>query len=477
MLEQPRFATTAPSTTSPPAPRTRRSRTAGWVLVIAVMACGLAPGATLADLSTRTGASAVEGEVLVKFDEAVSPAQARRRLQRLGALEIEARYTPGLYRVVLGGAVNALRGGLQAPTLEARTNAFLDRVVAMPGVRGAERNYRGSGGFTPDDPLVDRQWHLDSRHGVDVKKAWSLTRGSSEITVALLDSGLLLDHPEFEGRIAWNAAEYPPNGVDDDGNGLIDDYQGWDFVENDPVPQDENGHGTHVASVMAANAGNGFGGAGIDHASRLLVLRVLDSENRGTTADVIDALTYVSRRPDVDLVNLSLVRFPRSALLGEAIERAARGATLIACAGNDGPATADDMFPGAHPDTISVGATNLSDGLAYFSSTGATLSLVAPGQDIEVVSTVRPYRSDSEDSVSGCSFAVPMVTGISSLLLSYDRSLDRIDLETYLAGSAEDLGPSGWDPAFGWGRVNAQGALKLMLLDRKIGSGLPRGSR
>jgi subtilisin family serine protease len=429
-----------------------------------------------ADVATQPVTGEVEGEVLVWFDEAVGPAEARRRLEELGASEIERRFTPGLYRVRIGAAVGE-EAGLRSVALPEMTRTFLDQVATLPHVLGAEPHFRGSGGYEPGDPLVDRQWYLDNANGADIgaKKAWSLTRGSSDVTIAVIDSGLLLDHPEFEGRLAVNAAEYPPNGQDDDGNGLVDDYQGWDFFEGDGEPQDEHGHGTWTTSVLAANAGNDFGIAGIDHASRLLILRVLGPDNGGTMADLIDALTYVSQRDDVDLVNLSLVRFPASALLGTAIERAAEQSILVACAGNDGPGTADTMYPGGHPATISVGSTDTYDGLASFSSTGTTLSLVAPGLGIEVVEIASPYQSDASRSVSGCSFAVPIVTGIAALLHAYDRGLDRLQVETYLAGSAQDLGDPGWDPEYGWGRVSAQRALKLLLAQRLFADGFESG--
>jgi subtilisin family serine protease len=346
--------------------------------------------------------------------------------------------------------------------------AFLTRLAGRADVLYLTPNYLGSGGLVPDDTLFTFQWHMDQPSGIDINAAaaWDLSRGSASVVVAIVDSGLRFAQPEFSKRL-FSSASDPLNGIDDDKNGLIDDHQGWDFVglDNDPST-DSSGHphGTLVTGVFGANAGNAFQIAGLDHFAKIMPLRVLDSGNTGDTLDLVSALYYVYQRGDVDVVNLSLVNFAPSTLLGDALAATAERSILIACAGNSGIGTADGMYPGAHPAVLSVGSTTINDTIASFSSTGTTVDFVAPGENLLTVSTQPPYMEYDSTLVSGCSVATPLVVGVASLIKARYPWLTTSQLAQVLISSAVDLGPVGRDNRFGWGRIDAHQALEDAIL-------------
>ena len=407
---------------------------------------GLGPVATATE-----SAPARSGEVLVRFAPGVSAADRLSIALDAGATKIKRQF--------------AKRHALLAvPTdAEASVIAALSKNVR---VELAERNHIGEAGYTPGDPLFGSQWHLEQNADYDINAtaAWDISRGNPAILVAVLDSGILSDQPEFAGRIFTNPNE-SANGVDDDGNGLVDDISGWDYAtqegNGDPDPYDEHGHGSWVASVFGANTDHQFGIVGLDHFARILPIRVLGADNRGSTADLVAGLYYAVEQ-GARVINLSLINFPKQDILRDALDYAdGAGSILVACAGNGGADTADYQYPGSHPRTISVGATRSNDELASFSSTGQTVDLVAPGEGILAADHQQPYEPDVADSVSGCSLATPIVSGIISLMLSIDPELNRDSALELLKQSAVDLGDPGFDHKFGWGRVDAAAALSL----------------
>ena len=181
-----------------------------------------------------------------------------------------------------------------------------DGLSAKPRRRQAPRPRQG-----PRRPsLRDRparaaeQWALQGDAPMGVDTAWRQTTGA-DVTVAIIDSGIDLGHPDLAPNLWTNPGEIPGNGVDDDGNGFVDDVHGYDFVDNDGSPQDANGHGTHVAGIVGARGGNGIGGAGVAWQARLMAIRVLDGQARGTTAAVAAGIRYAVDN-GARIVNLSL---------------------------------------------------------------------------------------------------------------------------------------------------------------------------
>jgi hypothetical protein len=328
----------------------------------------------------------------------------------------------------------------------------LVRLRALPGVAWAEWNGLGEGGEVPNDTFFDRQWALDNTGqtggtpgaDIDALRGWDLARGSAGVLVAVLDSGLDPAHVEFVGRTE----------------------PGYDFVNDDAEPLDDQGHGTKVSGILAANADNAFGIAGVDGHCTLLPVKVLDGSNHGTTFDLAQGLTYAADA-GARVVSMSLINYPATQAVRDALQYAREaGCILVACAGNGGIGDADESFPGNSPLTISVGATGHNDGRATFSGTGASLDLVAPG--LSVPATSRSPQ-DRIAAFSGCSAATPFVSGIVAVALSVDPGMTHEEALALLVTGAEDqVGPSstdlpGWDDRYGHGRVNL--FLSLCALD------------
>lgn len=322
-------------------------------------------------------------------------------------------------------------------------------LARQPGVRYVEPNGHGEGGeVRPTDPHFATQWHLENTGqsrglpGADIEavSGWDWTRGSEQVVVAVLDSGLIPNQREFLGRT----------------------LPGHDFVNEDPFPSDDHGHGTQVTALLAASADNDFGIAGVDHRCRVLPVKVLDRFNRGTSFDLAQGLVFAADA-GADVVNLSLINYPADRALVDALTYAREaGCVLIACAGNGGAGDADRSFPGRSPLTISVGATNDRDARASFSGTGRALDLVAPGDQVV---TLAPSLGGGTILFSGCSAATPVVSGIASLALALEPGLGHDGVRRQLLAGAEDrVGRPGEDlpgrdDAMGFGRANLANTL------------------
>ncbi|MGH9905409.1 MAG: S8 family serine peptidase [Pyrinomonadaceae bacterium] len=235
---------------------------------------------------------------------------------------------------------------------------------------------------------------------IDAVEGWQITTGSSSTVVAVLDTGIDSDHPEFQGRI----------------------LPGFDFVNNDGDPEADHPHGVSVSGIIAANSDNSFSIAGIDHNVKILPVKVLNSLNQGTTSDLAEGLIFAANQ-GAHIINMSLINYPtNSGTLNDALQFARdTGAILLACAGNGGIGDADVSGPGASPLTISVGATDHNDARANFSGTGTALDVVAPGLNLPTVQ----FNSNVDDfsNFSGCSAATPVASGIATLLLSLNHFL------------------------------------------------------
>ncbi|PON12622.1 hypothetical protein C2W62_38650 [Candidatus Entotheonella serta] len=331
----------------------------------------------------------------------------------------------------------------------------------IPLVEYVEPNALIKGGdFTPNDTFFSQQWHLNntSQTGgtvdpdIDAVEGWQLTRGSSSIVVAVLDTGIDSDHPEFQGRLV----------------------PGFDFVNDDDDPEADHPHGVSVAGLLAANSDNNFAGAGVDHRVSIMPVKVLNQFNTGSLFDLAEGIIFAANQ-GAHVINMSIISgTPFFETLENAMQFARdTGAILVACAGNGGIGNADISSPGASLLTISVGATTSTDARASFSGTGHALDLVAPG--LGLPTTTFNSTANVVSSFSGCSAATPVVAGIATLLLSIDPSLTHDDIRTILTNTAEDLvGPASEDTPsrddfFGFGRVNMQAALQS-LVGTPIGS-------
>ncbi len=329
------------------------------------------------------------------------------------------------------------------------------------------------GGIVPNDSLFAKQWALETLGAV---AAWEITTGAPDILVAVIDTGVDLDHPDLQPNLWSNAKEdlnhngradaEDYNQIDDDGNGFIDDVRGWDFtdapnlpdggdyLQRDNDPSDENGHGTAVSGVIAAAANNRIGIAGLAPNCRVMALRAGNSQGLLEEDDVASAIVYAVLN-GARVLNMSFGDAVTSPMLRDVIRFAhRRGAVLVASAGN--AATDELYFPAGFAETISVGASTSSDELAPFSSHGAMLDMVAPG--VEAWTTI---PGNSYAPFSGTSAAAPFVSALAALLLARSPSMNNEMVRAALHNSARDLGLPGWDRFFGAGRIDALAALRL----------------
>jgi subtilisin family serine protease len=282
------------------------------------------------------------------------------------------------------------------------------------------------------DPRAGDQWSLQGDAPMGVASAWRQTTGA-DVTVAIVDSGIDLVHPDLVPNLWTNPGEIPDNGVDDDRNGYVDDVHGFDFVEGDGTPQDVNGHGTHVAGIVAARGGNGIGVTGVAWRARLMAVRVLDGDARGTTTTVAQGIRYAVDN-GARVVNLSLAGPSPAGDLESAIRYAgAHGVLIVAAAGNDGRDLAGaPTYPAAYPEAniLGVAATAQDGGLAPISDFGAGADLAAPGEDILSTALGGGYEWRT-----GTSMAAPHVTGALVLLAAARPDLDAAGLRDALLGA------------------------------------------
>ena len=313
------------------------------------------------------------------------------------------------------------------------------------------------GSVTTDNSSFPLTWFkgipaADSR----ISGAWDLTTGNKNIVVAVIDSGVLMTHPDLSHAIYHNPGEIDGNGIDDDGNGYIDDVCGWDFVSNDNDPTDEYGHGTHCAGIIA---GSGYGVLGTAPNVTILPIRFLDANGRGTTIGrEISAIIY-AQNAGAQIASCSYGGPVFSQAQYEAIKNSRL--LFVCAAGNDGPET--ENYPSGYDldNIISVAAGTQNDKLAYFSNCNQTTTdLSAPGvyilsSYITNGSAPRPAWS----SLYGTSMATPFVSGTAALMLSVNPSLNASQIRTILTESTDFI-PAQAGKTVSGGRLNASAAVR-----------------
>ncbi len=304
----------------------------------------------------------------------------------------------------------------------------------------------------PDDPKYPQQWYLES---INADRAWERAWGNPGITVAVIDTGINYLHPDLKGNMWINEDEIPDNGIDDDGNGYVDDYYGYDFVNGDGNPMDDNGHGTFVAGIIASQINNSLGVAGIAQV-KIMALKVLGSDGTGYESDLAEAIYYAVEN-GADIISMSLGGSEYIELLENACNDAWNSnVLLVAASGNDG---SEIDYPARFGSVIAVGSIDENNKLSSFSDYGREQEIVAPGENI-----LSTYPGGSYKSLSGTSASTPQVSGVAALILSMNPDLSNRDIRKILQQSADDLGIEGKDPVYGYGKLNASGAVSLVPL-------------
>jgi len=338
------------------------------------------------------------------------------------------------------------------------------------GIEYVQPNYLNQFYLIPNDTYYSNQ----QLYLTKLPEAWDYTTGSSDIIIGVIDSGILFDHPDLQHNIFINPNEIPDNGIDDDNNGYIDDWHGWDFTDaieladqalgdylkQDNDPTDENFHGTHVSGILAADSNNNEGICGVTWNCKLLVVRsgFQTTEGAGYLQDD-DAAAGIIYATDMGarVINLSWGDSNYSPIIADACQYAYdHGVIVVAAAGNEPVPSVS--YPARLSTVISVGAVDSYKNLAGFSSYGPDLDIVAPGD--QILSTYHAEGSDIYKELPGTSMASPFVAGSIALLLSLDPTLSYEEVRSRLLSTCEDLGNPGFDDTFGYGLLNTKSLLE-----------------
>ncbi len=308
-------------------------------------------------------------------------------------------------------------------------------------VEWAEPNYLVRKADAANDPYFPVQYGITQTGTV---KGWAFTVGDPELIIAVLDTGVDLDHPDLAGQLT----------------------KGYDFVNDDDDPDDDEGHGTHVAGIIGARTNNGLGMSGMVWWCKLMPLKVLDRFGAGTHMNVALAVVHAADS-GARVINLSLASMADSNVLSEAIDYAydSAGAVLVAGTGNSGGGV---DFPARHPKVLAVGATDDKDeycdqskwGPGLASNHGKEVDVAAPGN--EILST---YPDDAYAYLSGTSMSTAFVAGLAALLFSGNPELTNIEVMDALRTTALDLLEEGHDEFTGFGRIETYGALDAVIAD------------
>jgi type VII secretion-associated serine protease mycosin len=386
-----------------------------------------------APVAARTVGEAIPGELLVSLrpghqlapqgnrlavhGPALGLAGLNQSLQRLGAYAFEP----------IGVGSDAFLVRVRASTNLVGAATELRRSAA---VRYAEPNLRRTASRVPNDPVIEQQWGLRNVQAFD---AWDITTGKP-IVVAVVDTGVDGGHPDLAGKTV----------------------PGFNAFANNGNANDDNGHGTAVAGLIAANTDNGIGIAGLCWGCRIMPIKSLNRNGGGSDATVASGIRWAVDN-GARVINLSLGGSGESQTLREAVDYAlARGIVVIAASGNERQEGNAPNYPAAYPDVLAVGATGNSDVITGFSNTGDYVDISAPG--VGLWSTL---PGGGYGPPNGTSFSSPHVAGAAGLVLSVRPDLGYYDVGCVLMASADDKGPPGKDPEYGWGRLNVLRALQL----------------
>ncbi len=320
------------------------------------------------------------------------------------------------------------------------TSSYLDssRAVADPLTQDDRANF----GFRilPNEQLVNQQYALQK---IDAATAWKITQGKSDLIVAVIDTGVDASHPDLQGKLV----------------------KGYNFVDNNTNTNDIVGHGTFVASLIAARANDEVGISGIAPQVKIMPLKVMDDTESGNSLRVAKAIRYAVDN-GAKVINLSLGSDSASRNIKSAIDYAiSKNVVVVAASGNEGNEGNQPNYPASFAGVISVAATGPRDTVAAFSNHNRSVAVSAPGVNVIGARSAqnqicRPYRNDFYCVASGTSFAAPYVSGTVALMLSANAKLSITQVTQILESTSQDLGPSGRDDYYGYGRIDAAKAVQ-----------------
>lgn len=363
-----------------------------------------------------SGQPAIANEVLIVVVPGTSETRIAQIASSVGGVIVGSMSGLNIYQIRLASPV----------TSTAQLSQVMANLKALSGVISVEANVIGKvSAVTPSDSQFSAQ---DGVKRIRADEAWTITRGTT--TIAIVDSGADLDHPDLSAKI----------------------IKGRDFVDGDSTPEDQHGHGTHVAGIASASTNNGVGIAGVSWNSKLLVVRAIAANGSITAANAVSGITYAADQ-GARIINASFEFGGGSSLLCSAVSYAiSKGSLFIAAAGNQG--TSAERYPAACAGAIAVGNTTLSDARNASSSFGSWVDLAAPGTNIlstvPIGGTCTFCNSSGYAPLTGTSMSAPMVSGAAAVLLSREPNLTNAEVETRLKRTAVKLPSQG----LGAGRID-----------------------
>ncbi len=403
--------------------------------ILILMALIVAGNGPLPVQATAPTAQFAPGRLLVRLRPGAPAGTLERTLGRSSAVRVRTLYHSDVEL-------------WQVP--EGQELAIAAQLNADPSVDYAEPDFvRHTLDTPPNDPGFANQW---AHMLIDTPAAWDITTGSAQVVVAIVDTGIDEGHPDLNAQIV----------------------AGYDFVQNDSDPHDLNGHGTHVAGIVAAETNNSTGVAGMSWNARIMPVRTLGESGSGFDSDTAAGIVWAAEH-GADIINLSLGGYESSQTLQDAINLAhAAGSLVVAAMGNNGVST--PAYPAACDNVLAVAATNSADVRASYSNFGPHCDVAAPGGYLDsyydpdgIYSTMPTYPVymttlyhflPNYDRLDGTSQAAPHVAGLAALLWSVNTGLSADQVQMLIEDTAADLGAEGWDTYYGHGRIDAFAAVQ-----------------
>ncbi|HWG88029.1 MAG TPA: Ig-like domain repeat protein [Candidatus Acidoferrales bacterium] len=393
------------------------------------------------------------------------PARARRHSNAAALPELSRTYVLDL-----------------GPVSDAQKNGILQRLKADANIEFAEPVHTFSSKQIPNDPFLATSgswgqpyadlWGLFS---INAPAAWDTSTGTG-VVVAVVDTGLDINHPDIAANVWTNPGEIDSNFFDDDNNGFVDDVHGWNFIFGNNDVTDFSGHGTHVAGTIAATGNNGIGIIGVAWGAQVMPLEALDNSGTGFDFNLAPAIMYAAEN-GADVINASWEGLEPSQSIEEAIQFATgMGVVFVAAAGNSSQ-DAMNSFPASSPEAITVAASDAFGNFAFFSNFGPKIDTTAPGVDILSLQASGTFLafpvSDGYIRLSGTSMAAPHVSGVAALALSQNPAYSTEQVRQIIRSSNTSVP---FDSRFGYGTLNAAAAVAVVNpLEAKI-NGLQFGA-
>ncbi len=331
---------------------------------------------------------------------------------------------------ISGKVLNTLDSTIVFQSDRLSTAELIDYFTKQENVEYAEPIYIYLQQVLPNDFLYTEQyqWNLPV---IQTEAGWDVTRGNEKVIIAVVDTGVDLNHPDLKNRLT----------------------KGYNVIDNNNFPDDDNGHGTHVSGIIASETNNQEGGAGITWYNKIMPIKAMESEGYGTSFNIAKGIVWAVEH-GARVINLSLGNYHTSKIMKDAVQYAFdRNVVMVAAAGNDN--TNQISYPAAYPEVIGVSAMSYTGRLASFSNYGDYVDVTAPG--VQIPST---YFNQQYAALSGTSMATPHVAGLAGLIFSANPKLSNRQVIKIIKNTAYDLGTPGDDVEFGHGLIDVKKALQ-----------------